>query len=444
MRIQNFADIKAIKIPPNRQRTEFDEGELRELSESIQARGLLHAIVLREDAGNLFLVSGERRLRAIEDLWALGGQFKYDGFYVPEGTVPFNNLRELSPLEAMEAEFEENVRRTDLSWQDRAKATKALETLRGEQAKAKGLPPPSLASIAKEVRGATSGSPIGDTKMELILAGHLNDPDIAKAPTLREAFKVAQRKEVARQNAELGELVGRAFTSAVHKIYNEDVTEWVKEQADEQFDVILTDPPYGMGADEFGDSGGMAAGGHGYGDDPVTFYELFYTAAADGHGMLEHFFRLAKPEAHLYLFCDVDKFGFLKGQAEEAGWKVFRTPLIWHKPTAARAPWPEQGPQRKYETILYAVKGGMKVNKMAGDVLTYMPDENLGNAAQKPVSLFTDLLSRSVRPGGRVLDAFCGSGPIFPAAHLLKVAAVGVEKDVASYGIALKRLEGLK
>ena len=34
-----------------------------------------------------------------------------------------------------------------------------------------------------------------------------------------------------------------------------------------------------------------------------------------------------------------------------------------------RAPWPDSGPQRKYETLLYAVKGKRPVLKMAGDVL---------------------------------------------------------------------------
>ena len=57
-----------------------------------------------------------------------------------------------------------------------------------------------------------------------------------------------------------------------------------------------------------------------------------------------------------------------------------------------RAPWPENGPQRKWECCLYAVKGKKAVLKMAADLVTYNPDANLGHAAQKPVALFQDLL----------------------------------------------------
>ena len=104
-------------------------------------------------------------------------------------------------------------------------------------------------------------------------------------------------------------------------------------------------------------------------------------------------------------------------------------------------PWPKNGPQRRYEIILYAMKGDMPIQRIAGDVLEYRPDENLGHGAQKPVALYIDLLSRSVVPGMRVLDPFAGTGPIIPAAHELQCTAVAIERDAASYGIAVKRVE---
>ena len=42
-----------------------------------------------------------------------------------------------------------------------------------------------------------------------------------------------------------------------------------------------------------------------------------------------------------------------------------------------------------------------------------------------------------------VLDAFCGSGPIFPAAQALNLYATGCEKDPASYAISAKRIKDL-
>jgi DNA modification methylase len=192
-----------------------------------------------------------------------------------------------------------------------------------------------------------------------------------------------------------------------------------------------------MGADEFGDSGGLAAGAHAYTDDWAHAEKCYVALATEG-------FRVAKPQAHLYAFCDIDRFQDLKALFFAAGWTVFRTPLLWYKRHGSRAPWPEQGPQRKYETLLYAIKGKRPTLKMLGDVLDYPADTNLGHAAQKPVALYRDLLTRTCLPGDTVLDPFCGTGPIFPAAQELRLRATGIERDLASYGIAVKRIQDLK
>jgi DNA modification methylase len=102
------------------------------------------------------------------------------------------------------------------------------------------------------------------------------------------------------------------------------------------------------------------------------------------------------------------------------------------------------GPRRGYELVLYAVKGDRNVNAIVSDVFTADTDENLGHAAQKPVSAYAELLRRSVAAGDLVVDPFCGSGPIFPAAHSLKCKAIGIELDPAFHGICLERLQALK
>ena len=92
---------------------------------------------------------------------------------------------------------------------------------------------------------------------------------------------------------------------------------------------------------------------------------------------------------------------------------------------------------------LYATKGDRPTLKLASDLVTYASDENLNWAAQKPVALYMDLLSRTCRPGDTALDCFVGSGTIFPSCHALKVKATGIEIDPVAYGIALKRLKDL-
>jgi len=434
----NFIPLESIIVHPNRQRREHPINAHQELVTSISetAVGLQNPLVVRPDGDKYILLSGERRLRAIKDIYALGGRILYAGNPVPPGQVPVTLTTELSELEAEEAELEENIRRQDLTWAERAEATSRLMALREKQSALRGDPRPTVREIAQEVRNSGDGINQENTRRELIVTKYLSDPDVRAAKSLDEAFKVVKKKEQAKKHLELANTLGAGITLASHQCHNEDATTWMAAQPAEQFDVILSDPPYGMGADEFGDSGGHAAGSHGY----VDSYEYWQALMEK---CIPHLYRLAKPQAHCYLFCDIDRFHELKALMAKAGWRVFRTPLIWHKPTGSRTPWVNQSPQRRYELILFAIKGDRPVSVLRGDVLEHTPDANLGHSAQKPISLYQDLLERSVLPGDRILDPFCGTGPIFPAATSVKCLATGVEMDSTSYGISLSRLKGL-
>jgi DNA modification methylase len=424
--------ISSVIIATDRQRKEFKADIMADLQTSIEKRGLLHAIVLRGDT----LVAGERRLRAMADLHDLGIPFTYDSEQVPIGHIPYTDLSSLSPVEAMEAELEENVCRDDLTWQERTAATAKLMRVRGLLAKERGEAPPTVAEITEQSRPTTSAGHKQSVHRDILLADHLHNPAVANAPSQVEAFKILRREERAEKFRNLSATVGDTFSSKVHQVINDNCLEWMKAQPAERFDVILTDPPYGMGADEFGDAGGKTGREHSYTDDDATLSLILETAPRE-------FFRLAKAEAHLYVFCDIDGFPRWRGLLAAAGWKVFRTPLIWQKPSAYRAPWPDQGPQRKYELIVYAVKGGRKTLRLGGDIIANNPDPNIGHNAQKPVGLYRDLLTRSALPGDTVFDPFAGSGPLIEAAHQEQCRAVCVEQDPLYYGMILNRLKEL-
>lgn len=432
----HLVPLSVIRIPENRQRRQFNLADINDLGESISRLGLMHPIVVRATPEGATLVAGERRFRAISDLYDLGGEFTYAGELVPSGMIPCTDLGELSPLDAMEAELEENIRRVDLTWQERAAATARLMEFRKAQAAERGLPPPTTAMISEEVRGSRLGGAQEDTRKEILLAKHLDDPAVKNAKTIDEAFKALKKREEVARNVQLAETVGRTFNASNHQVHNGNSREWCEAYTGPLFDVVVTDPPYGMGADEFGDSGGMAEGAHFYDDSSRVVKDIMLW-------LPEQLFRLTKPDAHAYIFCDIEWFASWKLALVTAGWKVFRTPLIWHKPAAFRAPWPEHGPQRKYETLVYAIKGDRRVNKLYPDVITCAADPNIGHPAQKPVALYEDLLRRSARPGDLVFDPFAGSGPIFPAANELKCTAVGVELDPAAYALCISRIREL-
>lgn len=436
---RRFVSIDAISVRPDRIRREFPEGDNRDLQESIQSIGMLQPIVLslHLEGEGYILEAGERRLNAVRELYDLGGTFTFESEPVPPGLIPYVLLSDLSPIERLQVEVDENNCRVNFTWQERAVATEKLMKLRALQAQAVAAPIPTALEIATEA--FPEFHPVAAqeaVRKDLILARNMNDPDVKNARTADEALKTLKRKETAAKNLDLAERIGASLTSASHTLLNTDSLDWMTSQPSGQYDVILTDPPYGMGADAFGDSGGKMAGAHFYDDTPELSLECYIALAREG-------FRITKPEAHIYAFCDIEAFQALKVIFAREGWRVFRTPLLWHKQTAYRAPWPEHGPQRKYETILYAIKGDRRTTKLAGDVLTFPPDPNLGHPAQKPVALYQELLSRSVRPGDRVLDTFAGTGPILSAGHNLKCTVTAIEMDPTAYGIAAARLQKL-
>lgn len=431
-----------ITVAKNRQRKEFDEGKHQEMVTSLENHGLLSPLVVRThiNGAGYELVAGEKRLRALRECADFGTLVRFEEEVLAVGIIPIVNLGELNPFTAKELELEENIRRSDLTWQERVTAEAELMQLRSLKAAESGQPAPRAVDIAKDVHGSTSVGATSAVTRSLILAKNMHRPEVANAKGSVEAFKALKRAEDSERNAAAALRLGKEHLSGKHTLIQSNCLDWMASQPSATFDVICSDPPYGMGADEFGDGGGRTGGStgdHFYDDSTDSWLELMAAA-------IPEISRLAKPDAHLYLFCDFDKFHGLKKFVEGNGWKVFRTPLIWFKPSAFRAPWPEKGPQRKYECILYAVRGELKSTILAGDVITQGPDENLGHPAQKPVALITELLRRSVRPGMQVLDPFCGSGPIFEAGHTLSAVVIGVEQDPSACGLAATRLEKLR
>jgi site-specific DNA-methyltransferase (adenine-specific) len=443
----HFIPLSSILVAPDRQRRVFDEESLQDLVTSISETpyGLQHPIVVRQTPKGPLLVAGERRLRAISQVYDLGGHIRHAGSEVPSDLVPVVDLGELDPIDAYEAELEENIRRADLSMIEQAKATARLLELRSLQADRDGRPPPTTGDLTREIFDIPAsvlsnalGGRRDHIKAQLMVARHAHLPEVAKAPTLKEAVKIIKRSEDNAANALLAEAAGKAYSSADLNLIHGNCITWLEQAAESQFDLIITDPPYGIGAHEFNDSGvGVAATAHFYEDS----YDSWRTLMAV---LPKYLFAATKSAAHTYLFCDIDRFHELRERMSEAGWTPFRTPLIWHNPDGFRAPWPQHGPQRKYECILFARKGDRSTNRLEGDVLTYRKDAAVGHPAQKPVDLLTDLLRRSARPGDRVLDPFAGSGSTLVACHEAKLACVGIEADAATYGMALKRIKILE
>lgn len=418
--------IERIIVPEDRQRKAFAKVKLDELEESILRRGLLHPLTVQPAPnGQYILRAGERRLRCITHIAEGGMSFFCDGEEIKPGFAPILRTNELDPIALKELEFDENKRRENLSWQEECSALNEIMAMK------RALDPDvTRMEVAREISNATS-EPVATVRENLahaeLVAKHLDNPQVASARNMREAYTIVSRNLQAEFEAALN---AQAKPTTDHEIYNDDLLRFLPTLQEARYDVLLADPPYGMGADEFGTAGPS----HEYSDTAERGLEIASAILREG-------FRLCKPEAHCYVFCDIDLFHRLQLIATKVGWTVFRTPLVWDKGGAqGHNPIPAQAIRRSYELILYAYKGDKPALRMITDVIRDIPNtRDTTHAAEKPAALYQHLLSRSATAGGRVLDPCCGSGPVFEAANNLGLRVLGIELNKSFFTIASNR-----
>ncbi len=405
----------------DRMRKHYDEKKLADLADSIGRLGLLHAPIL--DQGKL--VCGGRRLKAIGLLKTFDTVLTYQGVEIEAGHVPYTELGEKNEIEVMEAELEENLMRDNLTVQEEAVAKADLHRLRKIQ-----NPDQTYSDTARELDASNASEVIRDS---VLIADNLDLPGVAKAGNKKEALKIIKKHkqdEHAKQKAAIFQMeVGESIHTHPHSLSQGDMVTELEKLPEGFVDCICTDPPYGIDAQNFTAQEGVK---HSYNDSRDNFLQIIAALAIQGY-------RICKPEAHAYIFCDFTNWGDVRTAMEQAGWVVWRRPLIWAKGNGLLAQ-PDYGPRYTYECILFASKGNRKVTGVAPDVISIRTLTNQRRGAEKPAALYHDLLRRSVQPGDVVLDPCCGTGGIFPAANELSCKATGIDIDEVAIGIASERL----
>lgn len=440
-----FPLMKTIQITDihfqDRQRKKFSQEAIEELAASILANGIIHPPSVRTDpcTDDIILVAGERRIRAMELIIKSGRCITHGDQTCPAGEIPLTELGVLSAEAAFEAELDENIKRENLTWQERAEAESRLFEIRSQQNAAANLPRPTLSSIATEVlqrqtgtSAIATGAQITSVAARIRLADHLDDPVIAKAKTEQEALKLVRKKQETLRIQVLAEAFdASASGDCLHTLLTGDARQQLRTIPSDSVDCLLTDPPYGIDANTFGE---QSSTGHNYADSEEYFNQLMENLA-------EESYRVCKERAHAYVFCDPRRFSDLQTHFELAGWEVWPISLIWNKGNGM-LPRPEHAPRRTYECIMFAIKGNKHVRAVKADVISIPSVRDLKHGAQKPVELYTDLLSRSTTPGDTILDPFAGSGTIFPAANRAKCIAIGIELNSENANICLSRMAG--
>lgn len=426
-------DVDKVVVPAGRQRQEFDAKKIEDLAESILRVGLLHPPVLEvtEVEGEVpvhTLRAGERRLRACKLLKERNMEIPFDGKRLPPGRIPYSRTIDLTPEEMYELELEENIQRADLTWQEKTAAMAKLYELHSHRAGG-ALP---VRRFAQEVTGLDGNKTCAfeeKTQTALAIAAHLDKPEVAQAKSAKEALNIIKRSNEAILREELGrKLAASGYASGIKptgQLLEGSAFDLAATLSDGVFDLIVTDPPYGIDMDQMGTQSGSSSGHtHEYEDSADYAQQCVHLVANAGY-------RVTKASAACYMFCDIRFFYQWKLEFERAGWYVWPVPIFWDKSPTGSLLGQANGPRHVYETILYAIKGNKPVNAVGTDIIKGIPGPSLDklHPAEKPAALYEHLLSWSATPGDTILDFFCGAGRIFQAGQNFQCYVTGIEKD---------------
>ena len=206
------------------------------------------------------------------------------------------------------------------------------------------------------------------------------------------------------------------------KIYNQDCLEAMKDMSDNQFDLAIVDPPYGIGFGEFNrtnkDSTGKRYKANKYkqGDWDTNIPKDMY---------FKELIRVSK---------------------NQIIWGGNYFPYIWKNGCKGFIFWYKGNPVPNFSDGELAWTSFNKVAKQFdyryyGGLEGKTSASNKIHPTQKPISLYEWLLMNYAKEGDTILDTHLGSGSIAIACHNLGYDLTGYEIDKDYYEAAKKRIE---
>jgi ParB/RepB/Spo0J family partition protein len=358
-----------------RQRRVIDD--IDSLTASIKEIGLIHPLVITRD-GNL--VTGERRFNAVRKL----GWTHVSAQYVDELDNATLSLIEL----------EENIRRKDISWQERTLAIEKYHRLKRE----------ADPSWTQEATARTLNATPAHVAQHLTVAREIANPLVERQETFKSALDKAQEVSRRRDDSLIHNV--NPVNDTPSPILCADFIEWAQHDQD-KFNFIHCDFPYGI------DSQSSGQNPSGYTDTRDTYYQLFNALA----GNLDNF---CAPSAHMI-------FWFAAAEWQNT-WEMLKllkdfqfdeAPLIWHKSDGKGIiPDPYRRPRRVYEMAFYGWRGDAKILQVR-DNLFSAPTQRERHAHEKSQAMLEHFFSMFVASDTRLLDPTAGSASSLRAAKRL-------------------------
>lgn len=389
-----------------RQRREINN--IDDLATSISGRGLIHPIVIQRNGE---LVAGERRLTAVRQLgWT---------------HIPVQFVDTLDEKELLLIELEENVKRVDMTWQDRVLAINAYH-----EARAAEEPEWSQEDTANEL-GFTRQS-IGDN-IRLAKAIVAGVDEVVKAPQYSVAHNILQRKQKREKDAELVNLrtpapapVPELIPSVAPPptqgpILNMSFLDFAPNFSGVPFNFLHCDFPYGVNIQDSAQGGGIATGT--YDDSEEVYWGLIRCLG-------ENIDRIVAPSAHMMFWFSMKFYQQTIDALTAQGWTVNPTPLIWVKSdNRGILPDHRRGPRQIYETALLCSRGDRHIVRAVANAFNHPTTREI-HMSEKPVPMLQHFFRMFVDETTTFFDPTAGSGTSLRAARAFGAKTiVGLELD---------------
>ena len=210
----------------------------------------------------------------------------------------------------------------------------------------------------------------------------------------------------------------------MYQIYNEDCLEGMKKIPAGSVDMILTDPPYCVGATSNGIKGG---------------YSDFLLLRPFFRQLFSEWLRVLKDSAYIYVNTDWRTYPFLYPIMLE--YFEVRNLIVWDKDWINASCWY----RFKYELIIFATKGKSQrqFSSATPDIWKFRkvaPTDKRNHPSEKPVELLEKMILDGSKEGDTVLDCFAGSGSTGVAAMNTGRKFIGFETEKKFFDIAEKRI----
>lgn len=211
----------------------------------------------------------------------------------------------------------------------------------------------------------------------------------------------------------------------------------------DSIDLIVTDPPYGIGF-----VSGYQTHDNRQGKNRKVRDAAYFSGMAGDNTLqtawLCEAFEVLRDGCGIYVFCHWKNWGLLQLSALHAGFRV-KNMIVLNKSnhgmgdlSGAYAP--------KHELVLFASKGRHVLNFPSGrekDVwnVPVIHSKSIRlHPSRKPESWCIPMIENSSKPGDIVLDPFCGSGTVGVVCVSLRRAYVGIEIDPIYVNVAKERI----